>query len=247
MREIALGRLKFSTLSTNYLPLALFSNPLSMKELVEVVWKHAAFRVLAFISACVLIRIVLLVTLSRPPIKKRRYNEQCRIAVFLGSGGHTSEMVQLLAALPIDRYPNRTYIVTTSDRFSMEKALQFEKSISTSSTTSFDFIQLPRARHVHQKWLSTPLSVLIAFAVSTYHLVWLPLMNRTSKAQHEAIIMNGPGTCVPIVASVYLLRVSSSIGMILCTPLTDSVLLAVLQLRFSSTDIRRIVRKGVIS
>lgn len=174
----------------------------------------------AVLSFAISLRIIAICTTLRPPIRKRKSTETCRIAFFLGSGGHTSEMMQLLKALPPHRYNARTYILTTSDRFSMDKALEYEGSIassslgSTASFSSFDFIQLPRARSVHQKWLSTPVSVLIAFAVSVHHFVLRPNLLAPGKALlPDAIIMNGPGTCVPIVAAVYILRVSWAMTM----------------------------------
>jgi beta-1,4-N-acetylglucosaminyltransferase len=168
------------------------------------------------IGVCIFIRLVLITSLLRPPIKRRASSEKCRIAVFLGSGGHTSEMMQLLRALPTETYHHRTYIVTTSDKFSMKKALEYESTLSEEATkknestpTSFDFIELPRARNVHQKWLSTPATVILAFGACCYHLVLRPLFfDRKKAVLPDLIIMNGPGTCVPIVASIYVLRVS---------------------------------------
>lgn len=199
-----------------------------MGEHDGVQWWKLFFRCAAVISVCIFVRLLLLISWSRPQIKKRKPTEKCRIAVFLGSGGHTSEMMQLIQALPIGRYTSRTYIVTTSDRFSMEKALDYEKTLWDANTaTSFDFIQLPRARNVHQRWLSTPLSVLLAFTASTYHLVLRPmLLERKKVSVPDAILMNGPGTCVPIVASVYMLRVSAIERCHRATPLKTNVLCA---------------------
>jgi beta-1,4-N-acetylglucosaminyltransferase len=201
----------------------------------------------AVLSFAVSLRVILICTSSRPSIKKRKAGETCRVAVFLGSGGHTSEMMQLLKALPPHRYNARTYILTTSDRFSMDKALEYEKSIASSidsatdataaaNPSSFDFIQLPRARSVHQKWLSTPISVLIAFAVSVHQLVLLPTVLAPRKVLlPDAIIMNGPGTCVPIVAAVYILRVSEAM------PLFSS------SCNLTSTYLRRVICTSSVS
>ncbi|UZJ56994.1 hypothetical protein CBS101457_006314 [Exobasidium rhododendri] len=163
--------------------------------------------------AVILVRLLLIFSSARPPVKKRKTSETCRIAVFLGSGGHTSEMMQLLRALPTERYNHRTYIATKEDKFSMNKALEYELSLSAETTkltdtaTSFDFIQLPRARNVHQRWVSTPLSVLLAFGACCYQFILRPLLlDRKTTFLPDVIIMNGPGTCVPIAAAVYVLR-----------------------------------------
>lgn len=164
------------------------------------------------ISIGLLARLVYVTTTGRPKVIRRKDGKTCSLAVFLGSGGHTSEMMQLIKALPQDRYTSRTYIMTTNDRFSLDKALEYEKSISTSNqvtshSSQFSLIYLPRARNVHQRWLSTPLSVLFAFAKCVHRFV-IQESYLGQCAQADVIIMNGPGTCVPIVASIYLLRVS---------------------------------------
>lgn len=187
-------------------------------------WSGLAWRLAVLFVLGISFRITLICTIFRPRIEKKKKTSKCSIAVFLGSGGHTSEMMQLIKALPTNRYNSRTYIMTSNDLFSMDKAIEYEKSISiklsstssqlidssSSSSASVNLIILPRARNVHQKWLSTPISVLIAFAYSTYHLVLRPTFLAPNSAQlPDVILMNGPGTCVPIVAAVYILRVST--------------------------------------
>lgn len=179
------------------------------KSVDEPAQSSALLKVVALGTLCILIRLLLLVSWARPKGRKRTPGrDTCSLAIFLGSGGHTSEMMQLVCALPTNRYHSRTYIVSKGDRFSMDKALAYEKSITDPKRT-FRFVRLPRARSVHQRWLTTPLSVVVALAVSVYHLVLCPLLlDRKNARIPDAILMNGPGTCVPIVAAVYLLRVS---------------------------------------
>ncbi|KAG8821152.1 UDP-N-acetylglucosamine transferase subunit [Serendipita sp. 400] len=54
----------------------------------------------------------------------------CRVAVFLGSGGHTSEMLQMMKGLDLERYEPRLYIVSEGDQFSAGKAAEFETGSS---------------------------------------------------------------------------------------------------------------------
>lgn len=149
------------------------------------------------------------------------------VAVFLGSGGHTTELLQLVSALPTERYTQRIYLVSSGDRFSLDKAKELEIQLASSkpipSDTPIDsfsapkVIQIPRARKVHQSFLTTPFTLARSIAFCLDHVALRPLLHRSSthkdqrRSTHmlaDVVLMNGPGTCVPIVAAVYLLRVS---------------------------------------
>ena len=52
-----------------------------------------------------------------------------RILVVLGSGGHTHEMLALLRDLDTRKYTHRTYVVSSGDAFSAQRAVAFEKEL----------------------------------------------------------------------------------------------------------------------
>ena len=52
-----------------------------------------------------------------------------RILIVLGSGGHTHEMFALLRDLDTQRYVYRTYVVSSGDAFSAQRAVAFEKQL----------------------------------------------------------------------------------------------------------------------
>lgn len=142
------------------------------------------------------------------------------VGVFLGSGGHTTELLQLVSALPTERYTQRIYLLSSGDRFSLHKAQDLERTLSCGSTDKpmAKTIQIPRARKVHQRFLTTPLTLARSVLFCIDHIAIRPLLRKSvgssDKRQSskgilaDVLLMNGPGTCVPIVASVYLLRVS---------------------------------------
>lgn len=151
-------------------------------------------------------------------------NDKCTVAVFLGSGGHTTELLQLVSALPTERYCRRIYLVSSGDRFSLEKANDLERRLSTSTASPDNpqqskVIRIPRARKVHQSFLTTPFSLARSIAFCIDHVALRPILGRVLGSSDvearsdgilaDVILMNGPGTCVPIVAAVYLLRVSA--------------------------------------
>lgn len=131
--------------------------------------------------------------------------------VLLGSGGHTAEMILLLAALvpppsstiecgPESRLPfRRTYVVTSGDALSATKAAAFERSLAGSrsrsrlaSSADCEIRTVPRARRVGQSWLSTPWDCLrcLAGCVRAFARGGVP----------DVVLCNGPGSAVLVVA-----------------------------------------------
>ncbi|KAJ4987256.1 hypothetical protein SVAN01_07267 [Stagonosporopsis vannaccii] len=54
---------------------------------------------------------------------------RARVLVVLGSGGHTHEMLALLRHLDTRRYVHRTYVVSSGDTFSAQRAVAFEAEL----------------------------------------------------------------------------------------------------------------------
>lgn len=144
---------------------------------------------------------------AQKPTTHRSYT----VAAFLGSGGHTTELLQLVSALPTQRYARRIYLVSSGDRFSWKKANDLERTLSADRTSSAHVLQIPRARNVHQSFVTTPWTLAKSIAFCLHHVALRPLTrpcNKSNRVLADVILMNGPGTCVPIVIAVYLLRVS---------------------------------------
>ncbi|KIS67078.1 N-acetylglucosaminyldiphosphodolichol N-acetylglucosaminyltransferase anchoring subunit ALG14 [Mycosarcoma maydis] len=143
---------------------------------------------------------------AQKPTTHRSYT----VAAFLGSGGHTTELLQLVSALPTQRYARRIYLVSSGDRFSWKKANDLERTLSADRTSSAHVLQIPRARNVHQSFVTTPWTLAKSIAFCLHHVALRPLTrpcNKSNRVLADVILMNGPGTCVPIVIAVYLLRV----------------------------------------
>lgn len=53
------------------------------------------------------------------------------ILIVLGSGGHTAEMLLMLSKTPLHRnsYAHRTYVISSGDAFSAQKAVEFEREL----------------------------------------------------------------------------------------------------------------------
>lgn len=130
-----------------------------------------------------------------PRAKSR--NHKTKTMIVLGSGGHTTEMMNLLSALDRQRYCPRHYVIADTDALSVEKVKQFEEP-TTSKSNDFYWTTIFRSRNVHQSYASSVLTTVMAF------LRCLPLVYRS---RPDVILCNGPGTCVPVVLSAFLLRV----------------------------------------
>ncbi|KAE8254879.1 hypothetical protein A4X13_0g3239 [Tilletia indica] len=221
------------------------------------VWTTLAFSIFS-LALLIVLRLVLIVPILRKQAglkvdqkpRKRSEDEKIKVAVFLGSGGHTAEMLKLVSALDPARYTERVYFVSHGDQFSTSKAYELETSIaarepniktesqrgkanadsSHSSLASSRHLvvveELPRARRVHQSFATTPLSATRCLMVCIEHVLlrpmvayWrngprrrrpspqsgvLPKETRKDDIFADLLLLNGPGTCVPLVLAVYI-------------------------------------------
>jgi beta-1,4-N-acetylglucosaminyltransferase len=175
-----------------------------------------------------------------------------KTVAFLGSGGHTTEMIQLLQQLDHTVYTPIVYFVSKSDVTSIPRLQRYILSsdggavkggdrgsswhrwegrcpddtsankqmklmdngatiTSTSDnnnsnsnnnnnklkTNNAQVYFLPRAREVHQSYISSIFTTIYS-AYETIQLLW--------KIQPNLIVTNGPGTCVPIIYCAFILR-----------------------------------------
>ncbi|KAF9977827.1 UDP-N-acetylglucosamine transferase subunit [Actinomortierella ambigua] len=153
--------------------------------------------------------------------------------VFLGSGGHTAEMLQLVSGLNRDKYWPRHYIVGWDDDASVAKVHALEQqrfqeqclfeqtkegSLSNSGpiaqSKGYTVHRVPRSRYVHQSFLTTPFTLLYSLSVAIPMVIRLscrPFKQDPScskSAPSSALLMNGPGTCLALALAVILARMA---------------------------------------
>lgn len=116
--------------------------------------------------------------------------------IVLGSGGHTMEMMSLVAVLDRRRYHPRHYVIASSDPLSVEKMKQFEEP--SAAYNHYYWTPIFRSRNVHQSYLSAVFTTLKSCCEC------IPLVY---SSRPDLIICNGPGTCVPVCLAAFLLRV----------------------------------------
>ncbi|KAK7468594.1 UDP-N-acetylglucosamine transferase subunit [Stygiomarasmius scandens] len=137
-----------------------------------------------------------------------RNSKTRKLAVFLGSGGHTSEALALLSALDFERYSPRIYIVGEGDHLSAQKAVALENAKSTSSQSppSYTIMTIPRARKVHQSILTTPVTAFVSLLKCIHYVSIQPLLSSNFKFA-DVLLLNGPGTCFVLCVAVYINKI----------------------------------------
>ncbi|PWY76410.1 glycosyltransferase family protein [Aspergillus sclerotioniger CBS 115572] len=153
----------------------------------------------------------------------RSRNTPIHLLIVLGSGGHTAEMFSMLRRMKLDpsKFTHRTYVVSSGDNFSATKAVEFEttdlrKKINTNGETtatgSYSIVTVPRARRVHQSFLTAPFSTIQSFWSCLLVLRGLHpdqqslVSSRLPSPYPDIILTNGPATAVCVVLAARLLR-----------------------------------------
>ncbi|KAJ6187011.1 hypothetical protein N7519_001919 [Penicillium mononematosum] len=171
------------------------------------------------LGAGIFIVLFLSLTISQNiiPPKRRRRGSPTHLLVALGSGGHTAEMLYMLERMNFDPqiYTYRTYLVSSGDNFSAEKAKAFEAQLGQSSqghahSDNYTIVTVPRARRVHQSYLTAPFSTLQCFWACLNVLRGRhpdqKLPKEYSSFYPDLILTNGPATAVCVIAGAKLIR-----------------------------------------
>merc|ERR1719378_1658574 len=125
---------------------------------------------------------------------RRKEDGGLQTAIVLGSGGHTTEMIRLISAMDQQRYSKKTFFVAQTDNFSLEKV----KACSWLDISDYEVVRIPRSREVKQSWVTTVWTTALATAFTITH--WRKI-GRT-----DLLLVNGPGTCVPICLIAWLIN-----------------------------------------
>jgi len=155
----------------------------------------------AFVVILILVRVVHVIYSSGRPLSKRALKPVSTL-IILGSGGHTAEMLNLLAVLQKDRFKPRFYIAAATDNMSLQKAMLLENSLASENGTAVadtaQFMKIYRSREVGQSYITSVWTTLIAIV----HALWLMI-----KIRPEVILCNGPGTCIPLCVIAFIFKV----------------------------------------
>ncbi|KAJ5157475.1 UDP-N-acetylglucosamine transferase subunit alg14 [Penicillium canariense] len=174
---------------------------------------------LAAIGFLVVLTILLSLAISQnasiPKVRQR--GTPVHILVVLGSGGHTAEMLYMLEnTFKSSIYTYRTYVVSSGDALSAQKAVEFEdtfarKEESDNNAKDYNIVTIPRARRVHQSYLTAPYSTLRCFwacllVLGGRHPAQRRLPAQFQSSHPDIIITNGPAVAVCMLLAAKLIR-----------------------------------------
>jgi beta-1,4-N-acetylglucosaminyltransferase len=152
-----------------------------------------------WIAICICISTFLFMRLTQSLPYYRRVRTKKTIGavstmIYWGSGGHTTEMIQLISRLNPRNYQPFYFVTGHSDVTSQTKILS--ASLPYQNLVSWRTVY--RSREVRQSWISTVFTSLYS-AVDCFVLI--------AKLRPQLIICNGPGTCVFLCYAAFALRV----------------------------------------
>ncbi|CUS21476.1 LAQU0S03e03466g1_1 [Lachancea quebecensis] len=126
-----------------------------------------------------------------------------RLFVFLGSGGHTGEMLRLLENYRTALLrPGTQLYVGFSDEASL---LKFQATVGADlPDVEVKFLRFSKAREVGASSLASVRSVAFSFAQSLWCLTWLKWQ---FVGQQQLVLLNGPGTCCIIAGWLKFLEI----------------------------------------
>lgn len=113
-------------------------------------------------------------------------------------------------------YTYRTYVVSSGDDLSAQKAVDFEDTIAQRNkiekpADNYTVVTIPRARRVHQSYLTAPFSTLHCFWVCLLVLLGRhpdqrPLPSQYPSVYPDIIISNGPAVAVCMILAAKFIR-----------------------------------------
>ena len=153
-------------------------------------WLWILTFIMSAVFATILVTWVLLQALTpcEEPIPGR-----VKTCLVLGSGGHTAEMLKLVQTLDKQVYTPRTYFIAQTDKFSQEKLAK------TENQGDYSVCLIPRSREVKQSYMTSIPSTLLSF---------LHCMPMVLSCRPQLLLVNGPGTCLPVAVLVWLLQIT---------------------------------------
>jgi beta-1,4-N-acetylglucosaminyltransferase len=125
-------------------------------------------------------------------------HQPLKTLVVLGSGGHTTEMLTLIRNLDAQRYAPMVLVVAQTDTTSIRRVQAYPHKLPFDRET-VPIYYIPRSREVGQSYWTSIGTTLYSF--------WFAFWLVGVQVQPDLILVNGPGTCLPIAMSAFFFRV----------------------------------------
>lgn len=151
----------------------------------------------------VLVRLAYVLPATRQPLKRSNGPFTgalpASIHILLGSGGHSGEMLRMVKNMKLEMC-KRTWIYTSGDLTSLGRVQAFEDGVQKpgSENPKPAFFELKRARRVGQSYFSSVFTTLASMLAA--------FMFAFTTPPPEILLINGPGTCVPLAYALFALK-----------------------------------------
>ncbi len=144
-------------------------------------------------------------------LRRKRGPKDCTLMVVFGSGGHTTEMLQMLKTIQFERYKHVCFVIGHSDWFSSSKIASYFKSesgIDIAKCTNLQTLKIFRAREVKQSYITSVFTTIRGFFGAIIIIL---------SVRPDLLVTNGPGTVIPLaycnffINKLFLLNLKSKI------------------------------------
>ncbi|KAF5304630.1 hypothetical protein FQR65_LT07912 [Abscondita terminalis] len=105
-------------------------------------------------------------------------NTPAKTLICIGSGGHTTEMLELVKQIDFEKYSPRYYIMANTDVTSVSKIDAVE-----SDNVDYSIVMIPRSRVVGQSYITSVATTLYSIVCCVPHVI---------KIRPDLILCNGP-------------------------------------------------------
>jgi beta-1,4-N-acetylglucosaminyltransferase len=105
-----------------------------------------------------------------------------KLLLFLGSGGHTTELLSIIKAFDFESRFHGTFVISSADQLSFHK-------LQDSQLKYQEVIRVVRARKVGQSYVTSVWTTL----ASLVHSFWICF-----RVRPDLLLCNGPGTSIPL-------------------------------------------------
>ena len=131
-----------------------------------------------------MILLIVVLTLVRTFFRRIKHakGNKIKLLIILGSGGHTTEMLQLIKSIDLINKYEALFIIADGDEHS-ERKLKEENEFNQG-----EILKVTRSRKVGQSYLTSIITTLICLIQSFFICL---------QFKPNMILCNGPGTCIP--------------------------------------------------
>ncbi|TIB12285.1 hypothetical protein E3P92_02639 [Wallemia ichthyophaga] len=155
----------------------------------------------------------------------KKPGEKVSISVMMGSGGHSAELLKMIDALMFKVYTPRLWLIHSGDTLTTNRVVELENFKQTAATLDwtdsgyYAIKYLHRLRGVGEGYSKLPGNLFVSF-IQCLSLSILPppdISNPSSTRSNsitdapsphlgDMLIMNGPSTCVSLVAAIWVAK-----------------------------------------